>query len=65
LKKIDTIVHDIYDVFLKPHTVNEENLKEFGEAVVNIVRQKITEAGQKRTPHLRMSVLGKPNRLVW
>lgn len=64
-KKIDTLVEDIYDVFLKSHTINEENLKEFGENVKGVLRKNIKAASEKRNPYLRLSIIGKPDRQLW
>jgi hypothetical protein len=65
MKKIDTLISDMYDVFLKPHTINEENLKEFGENMKAAVVKAIKAASEKRIPTLRMSVIGKPDRQLW
>lgn len=64
-KSIDTLVPDIYDIFLKPHEVNDKNLQEFGEAMKEAVKKAIIKAGEKRVPTLRMSVIGKPDRQIW
>lgn len=65
LKTIDTIVEDIYNVFLTKHTVDKENLDELGENVKEVVARAIKEAGEKRIPTLRMSVIGKPDRQLY
>lgn len=65
MKKIDTLVSDIYDVFLKPHEVSEENLEKLGEDMKECVKTAITNAGERRKPHLRMSVIGKPDRQLY
>lgn len=64
-KKIDTLVEDIYEVFTKPHEISEENLEEFGENIKEAMKVAIKNAGEKIVPHLRMSVIGKPNRQLW
>lgn len=65
-KSIDTLVDDIYDIFLNPsHKISESNLKELGENLKACVKKKIEEASVKRKPTLRMSILGKPNRQLW
>lgn len=64
-KKIDTLVSDIYDVFLKPHTISPENLEEFKENIGKALETAIANAGVPREPTLRMSVIGKPDRQLW
>ena len=65
-KTIDTLVDDIYNVFLNAgHEVSENHLEELGENVKNVVVESIKKAGEKRTPQLRMSVIGKKDRQLW
>jgi len=64
-KSIDTLVPDIYDVFLKPHEISQENLDALGDNLKNCVKDAIVKAGEKRVPTLRMSVIGKPDRQIW
>lgn len=64
-KSIDQLVPDIYALFTAPHTINEKNLNELGEALKENVTKAITKAGEKRTPTLRMSLIGKPDRQIW
>lgn len=64
-KTIDTLVKDIYDVFLRPHKVSKENLEEFKENVGKALEEAIQNAGVPRIPTLRMSVIGKPDRQLW
>jgi hypothetical protein len=64
-KTIDTVVEDIYDVFRKPHVLNEDNLEEFAQSMKDAIKVSIQKASEKRTPTLRMSNIGKPDRQLW
>lgn len=64
-KSIDTLIEDIHDIFTKDHEIDEENLKELGQGMMDVVRQSIVDASSDYTPMLRMSIIGKPNRLLW
>ena len=64
-KTIETLVEDIYAVFTKKHTIDEDNLNSLGEALKAAVRKAIVSANEKRIPTLRMSNIGKPDRQLW
>jgi hypothetical protein len=65
-KTIDTIVEDIYNVFLNPdHVIDPKNLEEFGESMKAAVSRAIGNASEIRVPTLRMSAIGKPDRQLY
>lgn len=64
-KTIDTLVEDIYGVFLNEHKIKKKNLEQLGENIKRVVSTAIHEAGEQREPTLRMSVIGKPDRQLW
>jgi hypothetical protein len=64
-KTLDTLVPDIYEIFTRTHVLSEENLEAFAEGVKGSVKRAIEEAGTKDTKHLRMSIMGLPNRKIW
>ena len=66
MKQIETLVEDIYDLFDpdKHHEPSEENIQSFAEAVVGIVRTRLS-ARQAASSGLRFSNLGRPDRQIW
>lgn len=64
MKKIETIVDDIYDVLSdREHKYNPENTKALGEAIAETV---VSKLGADQTPRLRFSNIGeKCNRRLW
>lgn len=62
MKKIDTLVEDIYGVFDTEPKIDPEGVKALGEDIARIV----SEQFDKRKPRLRLSNLGKPcRRQLW
>jgi hypothetical protein len=57
-------VDDIYALF-EGHECSEERLKEFGEKLALVVGGRLREYSNSRSPTLRMSNLGKPDRQLW
>jgi len=63
LKKIETLIPDVYGVFEQQVTVSPEDAKSFGEDLSRIVVDAVTE---KKTPYLRLSNLGNTcSRQLW
>lgn len=58
MKKIETLVEDIYGLFDKGTEFNEENVKKFGERLARHIANRIGEV--KGAPILRMSNIGTP-----
>ena len=63
-KTLDTLVEDIYDVFLSNKELSYADLQEFGEGVKSAVIRQVTEVREPST-RLRQSQIGKPNRKLW
>jgi hypothetical protein len=64
-KDISTLIPDIYDIFLKPHTVSDKNLQELGDNVKDAIVKSIKEASEHRQQSLRMSNIGRKDRQLW
>lgn len=64
-KKIETLIEDIHAVFTEEHIIDQKNLDELGKNVKEVVKEAIESANEKRTPCLRMSNIGKPDRQLW
>lgn len=64
MKTLDTLVEDIYDVFLSNKELSPTDLAEFGEDVKASVIRQVTEVREQSTS-LRLSQIGKPNRKLW
>lgn len=63
MAKIETLIEDIYAVFDKEVQVTSEALKAFGDDVVRIIHDAVT---QRKGNHLRLSNIGKPcRRQLW
>lgn len=64
--KIETLVEDIYDLFDpdKHHETNEENVSQFAQTVVDIVRTRLGKRPET-AGNLRFSNLGRPDRQIW
>jgi hypothetical protein len=70
MKKIDTLVEDIYDLFTDASSVDKDDLKlsarQLSRAITNHVVNRLLESKQpKRKRTLRMSQVGKPLRQLW
>ena len=70
MKKIDTLVEDIYDLFTDASSVNKDDLKlsarQLSRAMTNHIVNRLLESKQpKRKRTLRMSQVGKPLRQLW
>ena len=68
MKKIDTLVNDIYNLFtLNPIKMNEKEVDKhidtFGEMLKIHIKEFLYE--QPRTNNLRLSSIGKPDRQLW
>lgn len=67
MKTLDTLVKDIYQLFLDGHSPSQENVDKLGEAVAKSVsrslKRNLTDAPVGK--NLRMSSIGKPDRQVW
>jgi hypothetical protein len=64
MKKIDTLVDDIYDLFRNNVIFNKEDVVEFGRALGEKLANRISE--EKGPPTLRLSNLGTPcSRKLW
>lgn len=65
-KTLDTLVADIYDLFDpdKGHEPNEDNLNEFAENMKQLLRQRLAQREDVRSP-LRFSALGRKDRQLW
>lgn len=62
--KIDTLLSDIDALFQRGGpSPSEENVRWFADAVADIVKTRL--CAEDRTPSLRMSNLGKPDRRIW
>jgi hypothetical protein len=61
-KSIETLVDDIYSLF-NGHTADPVRAAAFGQAVADIIVQRLAETDRKFT--LRMSAVGKPDRKLW
>lgn len=66
MKKIETLVEDIYDLFdpTKNHEVGEENLEEFFTVLRAVIKRRF-QTREEREPRLYMSNLGKPECQLW
>lgn len=66
MKKLETLPADIYELFNpdKTHECNEKYLDDFCTNLKDLLRVRLSEQKQARTP-LRFSSLGKPDRQLW
>jgi len=69
IKKLDTVVEDIYSAIEdlgkgKPIEVNEEDLDKFGDFMKEAMKDWLTPRANRK-PSLRMSNIGKPERQLW
>jgi len=70
MKKIDTLIEDIYSLLENGTNVssvqNRDILHNFGSEMSSILRKALSEPStERRKPKLRMSQVGKPNRQLW
>jgi hypothetical protein len=66
VKSIDTLIDDIKALFEgEPHECDQERVKEFGQAVANMVAARLAEDRRDGPKTLRMSNLGKGDRQLW
>lgn len=64
MKKIETLIEDIYGLFEKDIKIPEELVNDFAHDLARLVDTTITD--NKRAPYLRMSMLGsKCHRKLW
>lgn len=64
-KRIEYLIPDIYRLFTESHTPSKENLKVFSERFTKALEEALLEGNVVREPSLRMSNIGKPDRLLW
>lgn len=70
VKKIDTLIEDLNCLLLSGEgRVDEDQLKlvseDFGKSMADLFYRKVSTFGDKRTPTLRMSNIGKPDTQLW
>jgi len=63
MKSIGTLVQDIYDLFTKPFTVQEDIAEDFGKKLAKHIVSRIQD--ERAKPALRMSNLGTPDCKLW
>lgn len=64
-KSIDTLIQDVQALFAEGHSCDPKRVEEFGQQLAKTVAERLEDYKKKRTPTLRMSNLGKPDRQVW
>lgn len=64
-KELPTIVEDIYSLFSKEHTINEESLNLFAENLKQVLRERLETVQTFRKPELRVSKLGTKDRKMY
>jgi len=64
-KQIESLVEDIYDLFRHGGQPSEDLVRQFGEDLSGVVRDRLASAAEPRRATLRMSNLGKPDRQLW
>jgi len=64
-KSIDTLVEDIYGVVQNGAAPDSDVVDQFARGLAELVSGRLQSAGTARTPTLRMSNLGKPDRQLW
>ncbi len=66
MKKIDTVVEDIYKVLSSGEAVTDEEVNELGLAIASKLKDSLDPARRLQTEEtLRMSNIGKPSRQLW
>ena len=65
MKKLESLVEDIYGLFESGKNVEEKNLEIFAENLKDLLRDRLASYGKERQGYLRMSSVGKPTRQVW
>lgn len=65
MPKIETLIDDIYSLFDFGKTVSDDDAAELGKSVATIIQSRLADYSAERTPTLRMSNLGKPDRQLW
>lgn len=64
-KSIDTLVDDIYRVVTEGARPDRAVVDDFAAGLAELVSSRLQSAGDARSPTLRMSNLGKPDRQLW
>ena len=64
-KTIKTLVKDIQTVLAHGVEINEDQGREFGNALAKIIIEKLSPSNRKPNDALRMSNLGAPDRKLW
>lgn len=65
MKELDNLVPDIYRLFEVGCDVDESRIQSFASELARTVADRLASYGQPRSPTLRMSNLGKPDRQLW
>lgn len=67
MKKIDTLVEDIYDLFTSNTeiTINNNDLEELAESIKKSIVSALSRKQQDRKKTLRLSLIGHPDRKIW
>lgn len=63
MKKINTLIEDIYGLFDGTHKFSEESIEQFGKKLATHLSRRIEE--QRGAPTLRLSSIGSPDRKLW
>jgi hypothetical protein len=63
--QIENLVNDIYAVLENDHKISEDNLNAFLDGVKSIITTHVEEARRSSRTTLRMSSIGKKDRLLW
>lgn len=64
-KSVDTLVHDIYQLFENGHECSEENANKFGEELASVIKDRLKSYGVHRKGGVYMSNLGKKDRYIF
>lgn len=65
MKKIDTLVPDIYSVLTTGVEVREEDATAFGNALATILKEKLSPKKRDSKGKIWFSTIGKPDRQAW
>lgn len=65
MTKIDTLVQDIYSLFENGKDCKEVNTKALGESIANVVSERLSGYKEVKSPYLRLSMIGKPDRQIY
>ena len=65
MKNIDTLVKDIYSLFDNGKACDKHTTQALGEAVANVVSERLAAYKEVKEPYLRLSMIGKPDRQIY